>query len=389
MQLIVTTDTLAQACRRLRRQPYVAVDTEFMREQTFYPELCLIQMAAPSEELLVDPLSDKLDLAPFLELMADHNVLKVFHAARQDLEIVYLRSGQLPEPLFDTQVAAMVCGFGDSISFSNLAKRIVGVDIDKSSQFTDWSRRPLSEKQLRYALGDVVHLRPIYERLSDQLERSGRASWLDEEMTGLMAHETYRQHPEDAWQRLKLRVKNRKALGVLMEVAEWRERAAQAQNVPRGRILKDDAIYDVANQMPETLEQLQQLRSVHDGFSRSARGRELVEAVKRGLKRDSKTLPEFDRSKPIPPEANAVLELLKVLLKSIAAQHSVAARLIASSEELEALATSPKPDVPALKGWRRELFGEAALKLKAGRLGLVIRDGEVQAVEMPDGVPRD
>ncbi len=382
MQLIATTDTLAEACRRFRSHPYVCVDTEFMREQTFYPELCLIQMASPQEELLVDPLAAGLDLTPFLELMADHDVLKVFHAARQDLEIVFLKSGQVPEPLFDTQVAAMVCGFGDSISFSNLAKKLAGVDIDKSSQFTDWSRRPLSEKQLHYALGDVVHLRPIYERLSEQLEHSGRASWLDEEMAGLMAHDTYRQHPEEAWQRLKLRVKNRKALGVLVEVAEWRERSAQTQNVPRGRILKDDAIYDIANQMPETSEQLQQLRSVHDGFSRSARGKELVEAVKRGLKRDAKTLPELERAKPMPPEANAVLELLKVLLKSIAAEHNVAARLIASSDDLEKIAASSKPDVPALHGWRRELFGEAALKLKAGGLGLVVRDGEVHAVEL-------
>ena len=382
MQLIASTDTLADACRRLRSQPYVCVDTEFMREQTFYPELCLIQMASPKEELLVDPLAQGLDLAPFLELMADHNVLKVFHAARQDLEIVYLKSGQVPEPLFDTQVAAMVCGFGDSISFSNLAKKLAGVDIDKSSQFTDWSRRPLSDKQLHYAAGDVVHLRPIYEKLSAELERSGRASWLDEEMAGLMAHDTYRQHPEEAWQRLKLRVKNRKALGVLVEVAEWRERSAQTQNVPRGRILKDDAIYDVANQMPETMEQLQQLRSIHDGFSRSARGKELVEAVKRGLKRDAKTLPELERSKPMPPEANAVLELLKVLLKSIAAEHNVASRLIASSDDLEKIAASSKPDVPALHGWRRELFGEAALKLKSGKLGLVVRDGEVHAVEV-------
>ncbi|MEZ5923575.1 MAG: ribonuclease D [Hyphomicrobiaceae bacterium] len=382
MQLITTTDALAEACRRLRGHSYVAVDTEFMREQTYYPELCLIQLASPVEELLVDPLSERLDLGPFLELMADHNVLKVFHAARQDLEIVYLKSGQLPEPLFDTQVAAMVCGFGDSISFMNLAKKIAGVDIDKSSQFTDWSRRPLSEKQLRYALGDVVHLRPIYERLADDLERSGRAEWLDEEMSGLMAHETYRQHPEEAWQRLKLRVKSRKALGVLMEVAEWRERSAQTQNVPRGRILKDDAIYDIANQMPQSIDQLQQLRSIHDGFSRSQRGREIVEAVKRGLDRDPRTLPQLDRAKPVPPEANAVLELLKVLLKAVAAEHQVAARLIASSEDLEAIAISDKADVAALTGWRRELFGEAALKLKSGRLGLVIRGGQVNAVEV-------
>jgi ribonuclease D len=382
MQLISTTDALAQACRRLAGHPYVTVDTEFMREQTFYPELCLIQMASPEEELLVDPLAEGIDLEPFLRLMADQNVLKVFHAARQDLEIIYLKSRALPEPLFDTQVAAMVCGFGDSVSFSNLARRLAGVDIDKTSQFTDWSRRPLSQKQLHYALGDVIHLRPIFEKLSAELDRTGRASWLDEEMAGLMAHETYEQHPERAWQRLKLRVKNRRALGVLMEVAEWRERAAQTQNVPRGRILKDDAIYDIANQMPETPEELQQLRSIHDGFSRSARGRELVEAVKRGLNRDPKTLPQLERTKPMPPEANAVLELLKVLLKSIAAEHNVAARLIASSEELEEIAASPKPDVPAMKGWRREMFGEAAMKLKAGKLGLVIRGGEVRAEEL-------
>ena len=382
MHVITTTDELAAICGRLARAPYVAVDTEFVRETTFWPDLCLIQIAGGEDEALVDPLAPGLDLAPFYALMANEAVIKVFHAARQDLEIIFLKSRIIPHPIFDTQVAAMVCGFGDSISFSNLVKNIVGADIDKSSQFTDWRRRPLSPKQLTYALSDVTQLRPVFEFLAAKLASTGRAHWLEQEMSFLTDPLTYDQRPEIAWQRLKLRVKSRKALGVLVEVAAWRERTAQSQNVPRGRVLKDEAIYDIANQMPTTTEQLGELRTIHDGVPRSARGQELITAVKAGLARDPSSLPPLERGTASPAEAQAVLELLKVLLKASAAEHGVAPKMIATTDDLERLAVEDEPDVLALTGWRRELFGKRALDLKNGKLALKVQKGAITAVEV-------
>jgi ribonuclease D len=312
--------------------------------------------------------------------MADPGVVKVFHAARQDVEIVYSEAGLIPTPIFDTQVAAMVCGFGESVSYVNLVKKVTGCDLDKSSRFTDWSRRPLSEKQLVYALGDVTHLRDIYIHLKTELEATSRETWLDEEMAELTAPSTYECHPENAWQRLKMRVKNRKALAVLIELAAWRERLAQAQDVPRGRILRDEALYDIANQQPASVDKLSELRTLSDGFSRSQRAREIVDAVQRGLGRDPTTLPNLPRGQPLSAEASATMELLKVLLKASAARHRVAPRLIADSDDLERIASEADPDVPALRGWRRHLFGEDALKLKRGELALTLHKGEVLAI---------
>jgi len=380
MRLITATDALSELCRELAAHPYVTVDTEFMREQTYWPQLCLIQLAGPSTEAVVDPLSSTIDLAPFFELMADSRIVKVFHAARQDIEISFAKAGAVPAPVFDTQVAAMVCGFGESISYVNLVKKITGADIDKSSRFTDWSRRPLSDKQLTYALGDVTHLRDVYQALLKEIETAGRLSWLDEEMALLTDPLTYDSDPERAWQRLKLRVKGKKSLAVLMELAAWRERHAQAQDVPRNRILRDEALYDIANQLPSTTEALGQLRTLSDGFSRSHRAREIVEAVNRGLQRDMKALPKIDRGEPLSAEATATLELLKVLLRAAAAEHRVAPRLIADSEDLEKLATDREPQILALTGWRRQLFGEDALRLKRGELALTLVGGEVRAV---------
>jgi len=380
MRVITATDQLENAVRELSAHPYVAVDTEFLREQTFWPELCLIQLAAPGIELIVDPLAPGLDLKPFYALMADKRAVKVFHAARQDIEIVYSEANLIPEPIFDTQVAAMVCGFGESVSYVNLVKKVTGRDLDKSSRFTDWSRRPLSDKQLTYALGDVTHLRDIYVHLKTELEASGRSSWLSEEMGELTDPKTYESDPEEAWRRLKLRVKNRKALAVLIELAAWRDRLAQAQDVPRGRILRDEALYDVANQAPTSPEQLGELRTLSDGFSRSARAKEIIEAVKRGLQRDFKALPQLPQGQPLTAEATATLELLKVLLKASAARHRVAPRLIADSGDLEAIAVHAEPDVPAMKGWRRQLFGDDALRLKRGELALTLAKGEVLTI---------
>src|SRR6478752_5024340 len=383
MHLVTRTDDLAEACARLGAAPFVAVDTEFMREQTFWPRLCLIQMAANGTEVLVDSLAPGIDLQPFFDLMVNEQVLKVFHSARQDIEIVHHLAGVIPRPIFDTQVAAMVCGFGEAVSYSMLVKRLLSRNLDKTSRFTDWSRRPLSERQFTYALGDVEHLRDLYPKLRSQLDRSERASWLNEEMAVLTDPATYELHPEHAWKRLKMRIKTPKSLAVLMELAAWRERMAQSQDVPRARILRDEALYDIANQAPTSAEQLSELRTLSEGFSRSARARDILEAVKRGLQRDTKVLPPIERGQQLSAEATALIDLLRVLLKASAARHRVAPRLIADSEDLERIALEPEPDIAALKGWRRKLFGEDALRLKRGEIALTLNGGEVVPIPTP------
>ena len=379
MRLITTTQELSDACAAATGSDFVAVDTEFMRETTFWPDLCLIQMAAGEDEVIIDTLAEGIDLEPFFALMADEEITKVFHAARQDIEIIHHRAGIIPTPVFDTQIAAMVCGFGESASYGLLVKILLNRELDKSSRFTDWSRRPLSEKQLKYAIGDVTHLRDLYPKLRDKLNINGRAQWLGEEMSVLTDPATYESHPENAWKRLKMRVRSKKALGVMMNLAEWREREAQRQNVPRRRVLKDEAIYDIAAQAPTTQQELDQLRSVHQGFSRSSKGRGVIEAVKQGLERDPATLPTIKRNEPLNADALAVLDLLRVLLKSAAARHGVAPKLIATSDELEKIARGTESDLPSLKGWRRELFGADALALREGKLGLALEGGRVVA----------
>ena len=377
MNLITRTEELAEVCARLGSAEFVAVDTEFLREQTFWPRLCLIQMAGGGTEALVDSLTPGMDLTPFFELMVNERVLKVFHSARQDVEIVHHLARVIPHPIFDTQVAAMVCGFGEAVSYSMLVKRLLNRNLDKTSRFTDWSRRPLSERQLTYALGDVLYLRDLYPKLRSKLDKSERASWLNEEMGVLTDPATYELHPEQAWRRLKMRVKTPKALAVLIELAAWREREAQAQDVPRSRILKDEALYDIASQAPRTVDDLGSLRTLHNGFARSMRGRAVLDAVSRGLERDPQSIPPIECGEPMPPEAQAVVDLLRVLLKATAGKHGVAPKLIATSEELEEIARSDDEEVPVLRGWRRKLFGDDALALKRGELSLAIEGGAV------------
>ncbi len=380
MKLITDSTRLAAACSALAQYDYVTVDTEFLREQTFWPQLCLIQMAGPEHEFLIDPLADGIDLKPFYDLMAEPAVVKVFHAGRQDIEIVFTKGGLIPAPLFDTQIAAMVCGFGESIGYVNLVKKITGIDLDKGARFTDWSRRPLSDKQLSYAQADVTHLRDIYTFLIKELEVSGRSHWLSEEMATLSSPNTYQTEPGDAWKRLKMRVKNRQSLAILMELAAWRETLAQAQDVPRSRILRDEALYDIANQAPTTVEKLGVLRSLSQGFARSSRAKEIVEVVRRGQERPLEDVPSLPNGRQLSAEAAAFIDLLKVLLRANAARHRVAPKLIADNSDLEAIATDDAPDTPALKGWRRELFGEDALKLKQGATALTVENGRVVAV---------
>jgi len=334
---ITTTRDLAAACARLARHPFVTVDTEFLRETTYYPLLCVAQIASADEAIVVDALAPGIDLAPFFELMVDERVLKVFHAARQDIEIVWHMAGRIPHPVFDSQVAAMVLGFGDSISYDQLVQRVTGDNLDKSNRFTDWSRRPLSSAQLAYAVSDVTHLRDVYLALADDLARRGRSEWVGEEMEILTSPETYRVDPENAWQRLKTRVRKPKELAVLIEIAAWREREAQARDLPRGRVLRDEVLGDIAIQAPTSSERLSHVRSLPKGFERSRWGGDVIETVQRGLARDLKSLPPIDRQRPTSVNG-ATVELMKVLLRMTSEQHGVAAKVIATVDELEQIA---------------------------------------------------
>ena len=384
MSLLTTTDQLAALCDRLAEHPFVTVDTEFLRETTFWPKACVIQLAGPTEAAAVDALAQGLDLSPFFALMANEAVVKVFHAARQDLEIIWRLARLIPQPLFDTQVAAMVCGFGEQVSYVELAKAIARVNLDKSSRFTDWSRRPLSEAQVNYAIADVTHLREIYLHLRGRLERSKRLEWLDDEMQTLTSPATYEQHPDDAWERLRHRARKPRDLAVLIELAAWRESEAQARDVPRSRVLKDDALIEIAQAAPTSVETLQNLR-VFPRSEKPRAGADILAAVARGLARDPATLPFVERERR--NGNGATVELLKVLLRQVSEETGVAAKMIATVDDLEAIAADDAADVSALRGWRRAIFGGKALQLKGGRLALAVEHGRVVTLDWQDAEP--
>jgi ribonuclease D len=376
MQPITTTSELAALCARMAKHPFVTVDTEFLRETTYYPLLCVAQLASPEEAVVIDALADGIDLTPLFDLMTNESVMKVFHAARQDIEIFWNLAKKIPHPIFDTQVAAMVLGYGDSISYDQLVQRITGDAIDKSFRFTDWTRRPLADAQLRYAISDVTHLRDVYLKLSADIQTRSRTEWVRAEMDILTSPDTYRMEPERAWERLKSRVRKPKDLAVLIEIAAWREREAQSRDVPRGRVLKDDVLGEISIQAPTTIEKLSHLRSLPKGFERSRWGEAIIDAVKRGLERDPKTLPRIEKFRGA-LNGGATVELLKVLLRMTSERYGVAAKVIATVDDLERIAADDEADVPAMKGWRRELFGDRALALKHGKLALAVEKGRV------------
>ncbi|HWD13688.1 ribonuclease D [Pseudochrobactrum sp. sp1633] len=383
MELITTTQGLEEAVSQLSKSAFVTVDTEFIRETTFWPELCLIQMASPDTTALVDALAPGIDLRPFFELMANKAIVKVFHAARQDIEIVFHLGNLIPEPVFDTQVAAMVCGFGDAISYDQLVARITGVNLDKSSRFTDWRRRPLSDKQLDYALADVTHLRDVYLYLQDRLTKENRGDWVSEEIRILTARETYDVHPDDAWKRLKIRLRKPAELAVMQRVAAWRERAARERNVPRGRVIKDDTIQEIAQQQPRDSEALSRLRTIPKGWERSAYANGLVEAINDALSLSKEDMPRLPKQYNAPEGTGAASDVLKLLLKIITEDHGVAAKVVASSDDIDQIAAKgDAADVPALKGWRRELFGEKALRMIEGKIGIKFENRKIKAVSL-------
>lgn len=385
MRIVETSDGLRALVAELGHAPYLALDTEFLRDQTYYPKLCLIQIAAPGIEAIIDPLASGIDLAPFYELIRRPHIVKVLHAARQDIEIFFLQGGVLPDPLFDTQVAAMVCGFGDAASYETLARKIAHVEIDKSARFTDWSHRPLSKRQLEYALADVTHLRVIYEWMKARLEKTGRASWVVEDVAALQDPALYRIEPEQAWRRLKPRTTNKRFLAVLASLAAWREREAQARDIPRGRVLKDEALSEIAAHPPETPEALERIRAVPKGFANSRLGKGLMEAIAQGLTaqppQDAIDENKLRRRREPSP---AVVDLLKTLLRLRAEAAHVAPRLIANAEDIERLAAHDDDGVAALHGWRHDVFGKDAVALRKGDLAIALENGEAVVVELED-----
>ena len=370
MELITSTDVLAAFSKRAAGYDFVTVDTEFLRETTYWPKLCLLQAATLDEAVLIDPLAPGLDLSPFFKLLANDKVRKVFHAARQDIEIFVKLTGKVPANIFDTQVAASVCGFGDSVSYDNLVRSITKVELDKSSRFTDWSARPLTEKQKVYALADVTHLRDVYAALVKQVDDTGRWDWVEDELAVLESIHTYVVQPEHAWERLKARLAKPRDVAALKALAAWREQRAQDTDQPRSRILKDDALIELAMQRPVTPEAFDKLRAVQRGYGRSSAAQELIALIKDVEALPKNELPPAPERYRGPSPKGAVGDLVRVLLKAVSEEHGVAARILATSDDIDALVLDDEADVPALHGWRRKLFGEKALALKHGKIGL-------------------
>jgi ribonuclease D len=384
MKLITDSAALAEFCGRQKGAEFITVDTEFMRERTYWPILCLVQVAGPEEAAAIDALAPGIDLVPLLALMNDTATLKVFHAARQDLEIFCHLSGSVPEPLFDTQIAAMVCGFGDSVSYETLVRKLAGAALDKASRFTDWSHRPLTERQISYALGDVIHLRTVYERMQQRLAKNGRASWFAEEMAALADATLYRTEPAEAWHRFRLRGRaDSRFLAVLRALAGWREAAAQQRDLPRQRVLRDEALIEIASHAPRSIEALARTRGLAKGVAEGRLGKEILDAVAEGIA-DENPPPAVPQKAQNPPGLGPLIELLRVLLKQRCEDFEVAQKLVASADDLEAIAADDQAEVPALSGWRREVFGADALALKHGALALTVGRNGIELVALPE-----
>ncbi len=377
MSLITTTQRLADFCAKQQKAEFVTIDTEFMRERTYWPKVCLIQIGGVDESVAVDPLAEDIDLNPLFELMNNAGVLKVFHAARQDVEIFYNLTGRVPVPMFDTQVAAMVCGFGDAASYETLAASLAGAKVDKSSRFTDWAQRPLSEKQLTYALGDVVYLREVYKKLKDLLEKNNRVSWVQEEMAVLTNPATYAADPREAWHRLKLRSDKPRLRALAQELAAWRDIEAQRVNVPRSRILRDEALLEIVYHPPRAAQDLARIRGLSNSFAEGRQGAEILKAVARALELPSEQCPQGEDRRVIPGGLGPSVDLLKVLLKQVSEEYGVAAKLIATTDDLEDIMIDDAANIPVLRGWRRELFGNLALALKRGEVVLGLKGKKV------------
>ncbi|WP_409362081.1 ribonuclease D [Bartonella heixiaziensis] len=383
MSLITQTTDLEIALAALRASDFVTVDTEFIRETTFWPQLCLIQLASPNTTVLIDPLAPDIDLKPFFDLMANKNIVKVFHAARQDIETIYHLGGVIPYPLFDTQIAGSICGFGDSISYDQIVERCIGHHIDKSSRFTDWSYRPLSEKQLLYALADVTYLRDVYLLLKKQLEKNRRTHWMDDEIAILLTPKTYDMPEDEAWKKVKGKVKKKRELAILQKIAAWREREARRYNVPRRHIMKDECLIEIAIQQPKDESALKCLRSLHKNWDKLSITQTLIKAINEGFEVDLSSLPALPKHNPHNDTTTAVIDLLKVLLKLVANENGIAPKIIATSNDLEKIANGGvKKNIPAMNGWRYEIFGQKAEEMLKGKIGFYLSNGKINTKKL-------
>jgi ribonuclease D len=382
MQIITTTEDLSRLVTRLQNCSHITIDTEFLRESTFWPILCLIQVASEEESAIIDPMAKGMDLAPLFGLMQNEAVLKVFHAGRQDLEIFFHLNGAVPTPIFDTQVAAMVCGFGESVGYDTLVSKITGNSIDKSSRFTDWSRRPLSNKQLTYAEADVTHLREVYKYLSKKLSESKRSEWVRSEMEILRSPETYFTPPENAWKRIKSRNSHPRFLGILQAIAGWREQQAHKQNIPRNRVIKDESLLEIASNPPTSAEKLSHVRGIGQRFSNGNIGAGLLEAIQSGVELPIDQCPKIVKKENKPKGAGPLMDLLRVILKQCCEDNEVAQKLVCNTADLEKIAIEDNADVSALKGWRREIFGDLALQLKNGEIAIASESGKIKIIHL-------
>jgi ribonuclease D len=382
MTLITESNKLAEACNRLTNEKFLSIDTEFMREKTYYPQLCLIQIAGEKEAIIIDALAKDINLNPVLELMENKTITKVFHACRQDMEIFYNLNHKIPSPIFDTQIGAMVCGYGESVGYDKLVRQITGIQIDKSSRFTDWSYRPLSKQQLSYALSDVTHLRTVFEALSSQLEESGRIKWLEEEFKTVLNPETYNTPLDKSWKRLKVKTGKPRFLILIKELCAFREREAQNRNIPRNRVIRDDILLDIAARSPRSPSDLAKVRNLTTQFSQGKLGESILRVVEAANQISDSDAPRLEKSDYFQHQKSALVDLLKVLLKLKSENFNVAQKLIANSTDLEAIANNNKANVLALTGWRKDIFGEDALSLKAGKIALSASNGKIELIRL-------
>lgn len=387
MSIISSSQDLKRLCESLAHQPFITIDTEFMREKTYFPKLCLIQISDPEKNAVaIDPLAKGIDLKPLFKLLQNEKVLKIFHAGRQDLEIFYHLDGTVPKPFFDTQIAAMVCGFGDSVGYEKIVREVTGEQVDKSSQFTDWSIRPLSNKQLNYALGDVTHLVDVYHHLSEALEKQNRISWVFQEEEILSSPATYENNPHDVWQKIKIRSPSAKALAILKELAAWREQRAREKNIPKNWVMKDETLSSIAQAAPTSKDKLKKIRNISSDMASGRTGEKILGLIKTVLESPKENWPQApERKKQLSASASATLDILKMLLKIQSSEHSVAAKLIASSDDLEMLARGSTKDLPLLKGWRYDVFGKDAIDLKEGKIAIGLKDGQITKIRINNG----
>jgi ribonuclease D len=378
MELIKTNKELKEACKKLNKAKFITIDTEFIREKTYWSQLCLIQVCSGESEFIIDPLEEDIDLKPFIKLLNKKSILKVFHSGRQDIEIFFKISGKIPSPIFDTQIAAMVCGFGDSVGYEKLVDKLLRKKIDKSSRFSNWAKRPLTNKQLNYAIGDVTHLFEIYPILNDALKEKKRTRWLDEELKILTSENTYNTDPELAYKRLKIRGYDLKTRGVTFQLAKWREERAQNNNIPRGRVVRDDIIYELSSMKPKSINEIMGLRSFSNGLRLKENViNEIQEQILIGLSLKEENLPKLPEKRKLPHGTNSRVSLLKILLNSISEENEVAQKLIASTQDLEDLIADDSADIKTLKGWRYDLFGKKALDFKNGKVAITMEENNV------------